>query len=97
MYSQLHTHYQKWQVAFCIIHIVNFSFFLSKDDAQTTTWPLTSEINPIGIRLSGSLACPASSKITCVKCPSLELNNMNSELGIPSPTPPDKLILPPRG
>lgn len=36
------------------------------------TWPLRSETSPRGMRHSGSLACPASSTNTCVKCPTLE-------------------------
>lgn len=39
---------------------------------QGLTWPLMSETSPRGMRHSGSLACPASSTNTCVKCPTLE-------------------------
>lgn len=39
---------------------------------QGLTWPPTSDTSPRGMRHSGSLACPASSTNTCVKCPTLE-------------------------
>ena len=41
-------------------------------DRAGLTWPSMSEISPRGMRHSGSLAWPASSTNTCVKCPTLD-------------------------
>lgn len=46
------------------------------------TWPLASETSPSGIRHSGSLACPASSTNTCVKCPTLEPNMFSMVISV---------------
>lgn len=45
---------------------------LGRLQRMSLTWPLTSETSPRGMRHSGSLAWPASSTNTCVKCPTLK-------------------------